>query len=134
MSETLAIVQDPRFAPLFQPGSLGEVPIVARFRARATCRARSTAWWSRMTRLLVLDYKTNWPPPETPEEVAPAYVAQLAAYRAALRLMFPGRALRAALVWTDGPKLMEIPSNLLDRAERRILAEGASLDVPGVRT
>ena len=31
VSETLAIVQDPRFAPLFQPGSLGEVPIVARF-------------------------------------------------------------------------------------------------------
>jgi hypothetical protein len=42
--------------------------------------------------------------------------------------------LRAALVWTDGPKLMEIPSNLLYRAEQRILAEGASLDVPGVRT
>ena len=74
--------------------------------------------------LLVLDYKTNRPPPETPEEVAPAYVAQLASYRAALRLMFPGRALRAALVWTDGPKLMEIPSNLLDRAERRILDGG----------
>ena len=87
-----------------------------------------------MSALLVLDYKTNRPPPETPEEVAPAYVAQLAAYRAALRLMFPGRSLRAALVWTDGPKLMEIPSNLLDRAEQRILAEGASLDVPGVRT
>jgi hypothetical protein len=29
---------------------------------------------------------------------------------------------------------MEIPSNLLYRAEQRILAEGASLDVPGVRT
>jgi ATP-dependent helicase/nuclease subunit A len=48
--------------------------------------------------------------------------------------MYPGRALRAALVWTDGPKLMEIPSNLLDQAEHRILAEGASLDVQGVRT
>jgi ATP-dependent helicase/nuclease subunit A len=84
--------------------------------------------------LLVLDYKTNRPPPETPEEVAPSYVAQLAAYRTALRLMFPGRALRAALIWTDGPKLMEIPSNLLDCAERRILEGGASLDVQGVRT
>ena len=34
VSETLAIVQDPRFAPLFQPGSLGEVPIVARIAAK----------------------------------------------------------------------------------------------------
>jgi ATP-dependent helicase/nuclease subunit A len=133
VSETLAIVQDPRFAPLFQPGSLGEVPIVARF-AKGDLSGQIDRLMVSYSALLVLDYKTNRPPPETPEEVAPAYVAQLAAYRAALRLMFPGRSLRAALVWTDGPKLMEIPSNLLDRAEQRILAEGASLDVPGVRT
>jgi ATP-dependent helicase/nuclease subunit A len=133
VSETLAIVQDPRFAPLFQPGSLGEVPIVARF-GRGDLSGQIDRLAVLDDALLVLDYKTNRPPPETPEEVAPAYVAQLAAYRAALRLMFPGRALRAALVWTDGPKLMEIPSNLLDRAERRILEGGASLDVQGVRT
>jgi ATP-dependent helicase/nuclease subunit A len=120
VSETLAIVQDPRFAPLFQPGSLGEVPIVARF-GKGDLSGQIDRLVVLEDALLVLDYKTNRPPPETPEEVAPGYVAQLAAYRAALRLMFPGRALRAALVWTDGPKLMEIPSNLLDRAERRIL-------------
>lgn len=133
VSETLAIVQDPRFAPLFQPGSLGEVPIVARL-GKGDLSGQIDRLAVLDDALLVLDYKTNRPPPETPEEVAPAYVAQLAAYRAALRLMFPGRALRAALVWTDGPKLMEIPSNLLDRAERRILEGGASLDVQGVRT
>jgi ATP-dependent helicase/nuclease subunit A len=133
VSETLAIVQDPRFAPLFQPGSLGEVPIVARF-PKGDLSGQIDRLVVSDDALLVLDYKTNRPPPQTPEDVAPAYVAQLAAYRAALRLMFPGRSLQAALVWTDGPKLMEIPSNLLDRAEHRILAEGASLDVPGVRT
>ena len=84
--------------------------------------------------ILVLDYKTNRPPPNSPDEVAPAYVAQLAAYRAALRELFRDRPLRAAIVWTDGPKLMEIPSTLLDRAERRILEGVASLDVPEVRT
>ena len=123
VSESLAIVQDPRFAPLFQPGSLGEVPIVARF-GKGDLSGQIDRLAVLDDALLVLDYKTNRPPPETPEEVAPAYVAQLAAYRAALRLMFPGRALRAALVWTDGPKLMEIPSNLLDHAERRILERG----------
>ena len=133
VSATLAIVQDPRFAPLFQPGSLGEVPIVARF-PKGDLSGQIDRLVVSDDALLVLDYKTNRPPPQTPEDVAPAYVAQLAAYRAALRLMFPGRSLQAALVWTDGPKLMEIPSNLLDRAEHRILAEGASLDVPGVRT
>ena len=37
------------------------------------------------------------------------------------RRLFPGRSLRAALLWTDGPRLMEIPSTLLDDAERRLL-------------
>jgi ATP-dependent helicase/nuclease subunit A len=123
VSESLAIAQSPIFAPLFQPGSLGEVPIVARF-PKGDLSGQIDRLAVLDDALLVLDYKTNRPPPETPEEVALAYVAQLASYRAALRLMFPGRALRAALVWTDGPKLMEIPSNLLDRAERRILDGG----------
>jgi ATP-dependent helicase/nuclease subunit A len=133
VSETLAIVQNPDFAPLFRPGSLGEVPIVARFGAR-DLSGQIDRVAVEENALLILDYKTNRPPPSTPEEVAPAYVAQLAAYRAALRLVFPARALRAAIVWTDGPKLMEIPSILLDRAERRILEGGPSLDVQGVHT
>ena len=89
VSETLAIVQDPRFAPLFQPGSLGEVPIVARFAARADLSGQIDRLVVSDDALLVLDYKTNRPPPETPEEVAPAYVAQLAAYRAALQAHVP---------------------------------------------
>jgi ATP-dependent helicase/nuclease subunit A len=127
VSETLAIVRDPRFAPLFSSGSLGEVPVVARFGDGDDARELS-GQIDRLAvlddALLVLDYKTNRPPPSTPEEVAPGYIAQLAAYRAALRLMFPARALRAAILWTDGPKLMEIPPTLLDLAERRILPEG----------
>jgi ATP-dependent helicase/nuclease subunit A len=137
VSETLAIVQDTRFAPLFAAGSLSEVPVVARLGEGDGARILS-GQIDRLAilddALLVLDYKTNRPPPSSPQEVAPGYIAQLAAYRAALRLMFPERALRAAIIWTDGPKLMEIPSTLLDLAERRMLQEGPSLDVPGVRT
>jgi ATP-dependent helicase/nuclease subunit A len=84
--------------------------------------------------LLILDYKTNRPPPSEPGQVALGYIAQLAAYRLTLRGLFPDRELRAAIVWTDGPKLMEIPSTLLDDAERRILAPRPSLDVRGTRT
>jgi ATP-dependent helicase/nuclease subunit A len=135
--ESLAIVEDARFAPLFAPGSLGEVPVVARIGVGEQARELS-GQIDRLAilgdALLILDYKTNRPPPQEPGEVAEAYVAQLAAYRMALRDMFPARALRAAIVWTDGPKLMEIPSTLLDDAERRILGRGPSLDVAGTRT
>jgi ATP-dependent helicase/nuclease subunit A len=59
------------------------------------------------------------------EEVAPAYIAQLAAYRRALKGLYPKLPLRAALLWTDGPRLMEIPSTSLDAAEARLLSATA---------
>jgi ATP-dependent helicase/nuclease subunit A len=133
VSETLAIVQDTRFAPLFAPGSLSEVPIVARL-GEGDISGQIDRLALLDDALLVLDYKTNRLPPSVLEEVAPGYIAQLAAYRAALRLIFPERTLRAAIIWTDGPKLMEIPSTLLDLAERRMLQKGPSLDLAGART
>jgi ATP-dependent helicase/nuclease subunit A len=124
LAETLAIVRDTRFAPLFQPGSLAEVPVVAEI-GEGENAFEVEGQIDRLVEhgpdLLILDYKTNRPPPERPEDVAPAYIAQLAAYRAALGKLFPGRAIRAALLWTDGPKLMEIPETMLDAAECRLL-------------
>jgi ATP-dependent helicase/nuclease subunit A len=40
----------------------------------------------------------------------------MAIYAAVLAEVFEGRAIEAALVWTDGPKLMPIPENLLARS------------------
>jgi ATP-dependent helicase/nuclease subunit A len=46
----------------------------------------------------------------------PAYLRQLALYRAVLRRIYPDRSIRAALVWTDVPDLMEISAEAMDRA------------------
>ena len=118
VAETLAIVRHADFAPLFRPGSIAEVPIVARI-GNADLEGQIDRLVETEAGLLILDYKTNRPPPKTVEEVAPAYIAQLAAYRTALGKLYPQRPLRAALLWTDGPRLMEIPSTSLDAAERR---------------
>jgi len=137
ITECLAIVQDAGFAPLFQPGSLAEVPVVARI-GDGDKAFELEGQIDRLAEhegdLIILDYKTNRPPPERPEEVAPAYIAQLAAYRLALAPIFPGRKVRAALLWTDGPKLMEIPEAMLDAAECRLMQGGANLDGPEGRT
>ncbi len=66
--------------------------------------------------MLAVDYKTNRPAPGNIEEVSPAYLAQMAAYRAVLTRIYPGRPVRCALLWTDGPRLMELPAVLLDKA------------------
>ena len=120
IAETLAIVREPSFAPLFQPGSLAEVPVVARI-GIYDLEGQIDRLATGEGGLIILDYKTNRPPPQTLDEVSPAYIAQLAGYRTALRGLFPGRPLRAALLWIDGPRLMEIPSPSLDDAERRLL-------------
>jgi ATP-dependent helicase/nuclease subunit A len=122
--ESLAIVSNADFAPLFQPGSLAEVPVVGRIGEGKTAfdlegQIDRLAILGKY--LLILDYKTNRPPPLAEAEVAEAYINQLAAYRMCLRTMFPDKAVRAALLWTDGPRLMEISSTLLDRAERKML-------------
>jgi ATP-dependent helicase/nuclease subunit A len=79
--------------------------------------------------VLIIDFKTNRPPPVEIERVPEAYVLQLAAYRLALARIFPARDIRAALLWTDGPRLMEIPAQRLDEAANRLFVLGrASLD------
>ena len=65
--------------------------------------------------ILVVDYKTDRPAPASVADVGEAYIAQMAAYRAVLSQRWPDRPIRCLLVWTDGPKLMEIPPSALDR-------------------
>jgi ATP-dependent helicase/nuclease subunit A len=38
----------------------------------------------------------------------------MAAYRAALSVIFPGRSIEAALLYTVGPLLIALPAELLD--------------------
>ncbi len=130
VAETLAIVRNEDFAPLFRPGSLAEVPVVARIGEGAAAfdiSGQIDRLVIRENDLLILDYKTNRPPPATEDKVADAYINQLAEYRLALAQLFPGRTLKAALLWTDGPHLMEISSTSLDRAERDMLDRRAAL-------
>mgnify|MGYP006155594513 CR=1 FL=1 len=67
-------------------------------------------------RVLVIDYKTNRPAPDAIAAVDPAYVLPAAVYVAVLKRLYPDRPVEAALVWTDGPKLMPIPETLLAAA------------------
>jgi ATP-dependent helicase/nuclease subunit A len=44
----------------------------------------------------------------------------LSLYRAGLEKLYPDRPIRAALVWTAAPSLMEIPAEALDAALHRL--------------
>ena len=113
-AEVAAILEDPVFAPLFAPGSAAEVPVSGVVGGRVV-----SGQIDRLAvgegEVLVVDFKTNRPPPASVEEVPKAYLRQMAAYRALLREAFPDREIRAGLLWTAAPRLMALPETLLAR-------------------
>ena len=113
LAEVMALLTAPDFAAAFGPDSLAEAPIAGQVGNRLVSgqvdRLLVTA-----DRVLVLDYKTNRPPPTEVSGVAALYLRQMAAYRAVLRLAFPGKRVDCALVWTFGARLMPLPEGLLD--------------------
>ncbi len=85
--------------------------------------------------MLIIDYKTNRAAPSKVEDVAPVYLYQLAAYRLALQEIYPGKPVRAALLWTEVPQIMEIPQAILDTYAAGLWRlDAASLDAAGGRS
>jgi ATP-dependent helicase/nuclease subunit A len=125
--EVMRVLDDPQFADVFAPGSMAETPIIGAPKG-APAAARINGQIDRLavteTRVLVVDYKTNRPPPKDVRDADPAYVAQLAAYRALLEEIYPGRQIACALLWTYEARLMQVPSKMLDHAFARLKIAG----------
>lgn len=115
IAAAFGVLDDARFAPVFGEGSRAEVGISGRF-GDIPISARIDRLVITPETVLVVDYKTNRPAPDHAEDADPAYVLQLAAYVSVLRQLYPDRAVEAALVWTDGPRLTPIPQALMDAA------------------
>jgi ATP-dependent helicase/nuclease subunit A len=114
----LALIADTRFAPVFGAGSRAEVSIVGRLDRPGRSPALVSGQIDRLvvtpSEVLIVDYKTNHAPPNLPTQAPSAYVRQLALYRAVLKKLYPQLPIRAALLWTETPELMEISATALD--------------------
>jgi ATP-dependent helicase/nuclease subunit A len=114
----LALIEDPRFAPVFAPGSRAEVSIAGRLDRPGQPPVSVSGQIDRLvvtpSEVLIVDYKTNHAPPGMEVEAPSAYVRQLALYRAVLKKLYPQLPVRAALLWTETPEFMEISSPALD--------------------
>ncbi|WP_411816643.1 double-strand break repair helicase AddA [Hyphococcus sp. DH-69] len=125
--EVLTVLTDEKFSAVFAPGSRAEVPIVGR-PANAPADLRINGQIDRLVitekQVLVVDYKTNRPPPHDVVKVDPTYVAQMAAYRALLQEIYPEHEIICALLWTFDARLMELPGEILDHAFARIKSMG----------
>jgi len=115
----LGVLGDPQFAPVFGPGSRPEVAIAGAAAALPdglSISGRIDRLVVEADRVLIVDFKTNRPAPARIEDADPAYIIQMAAYVAILAEVYPGRRIEAALVWTDGPRLMAVPEHIMSEA------------------
>ncbi|WP_439468279.1 double-strand break repair helicase AddA [Blastomonas fulva] len=107
-----AVIDHPDWADIFGPGALAEAPIAAVVGLNVV-----TGTVDRLLiepdRVLVVDFKTSRRPPRSLEQLPIAHVRQMAAYVAALRLIFPGRVVEAGLLYTATPQLFVLPDALL---------------------
>ncbi|HDZ73070.1 MAG TPA: double-strand break repair helicase AddA [Aurantimonas coralicida] len=131
IDSALGVMAEPAFAPIFAAGSRAEISVAGDISLGGrTYRVNGTI--DRLavtdTRVLIVDYKTNRPPPRTLDAVAPAYILQLALYRELLKPLYPAHAIEAALVFTEAPLLIALAPSLMDAviARRSTVAAGAT--------
>ena len=113
LHEVLGLLGEAWMQAALGPGSLAEAPLAGEVNGRLIA-GQVDRLKVEPDRVLVLDYKTNRPPPEHVDQVAPLYLRQMAAYRTLLRAAFPGRVVECALVWTYGARFMALPDAVLD--------------------
>ncbi|WP_297007084.1 double-strand break repair helicase AddA [Thalassospira sp. UBA6510] len=111
-NETLGIFDNPAFAPVFAPGSRAEVPLVG-IVGGDVVSAQIDRLVVRDDEVMIVDYKTNRPPPRDVEDTPRAYRRQMSIYRAALAQMYPGKTVRCFILWTNGPWMVELPEHIL---------------------
>jgi len=122
----LAVIGDPGFSALFAPDALAEAPIAAVVEGLVVS--------GTVDRLVVgpdgvrvVDFKTGRRAPGSVEEIPPYHLRQMAAYSAALAVIFPGRRIEAALLYTAGPTLHVLPDALLAAHKADLVATEQSL-------
>jgi len=119
LDAAMGVLTDPQFDEVFGEGGRPEAPIIGTapdLPAGTIINGRVDRLIVTETDVLIIDFKTDRPPPKTADKVGASYLLQMAAYRAVLRKAYPGHTIRAALVWTDGPALMPLPADLLEKA------------------
>ncbi|WP_038035804.1 double-strand break repair helicase AddA [Thermopetrobacter sp. TC1] len=119
--EVKRLLDNPDYAALFGPDSRAEVPLAARI-ASADGEMMVAGQIDRLVvterEVIVADYKTMRPPPKSIDKVPEDHIRQLALYALAMRSLWPDRPVRALLIYTAEPEIIEIPPERLKAAAK----------------
>lgn len=128
---SLAMLDTPDFAELFGPHALAEVPLAATVGGQVIAGTADRLLVTSET-VTVLDFKTARRPPATLEEIPETTLRQMAAYVAALEAIYPGREVRAAVLYTQTPRSIALPAELMASYKARFDAGQESFALPPV--
>ncbi|WP_324742765.1 double-strand break repair helicase AddA [Tsuneonella sp. CC-YZS046] len=110
----LVVLASPDWEDVFAPGALAEVPLAATVDGQVVTGTVDRLLISP-DRITVVDFKTARRAPAGLEEVPGGILRQMGAYAAALREIYPGREVTAALLYTQVPILIPISADVLER-------------------
>ncbi len=117
--DALTIISDPDFADIFGPDALAEAPIAAVTTDGSVVTGTADRLLIEEGRVRVIDFKTGRAVPASPADIPVPHLRQMAAYAAALEVIFPGRRVEAALLYSSGPTLHALPPALLEAYKPR---------------
>jgi len=126
----LNVIEDARFAQLFGPDSLAEAPIAAVTGNGLVVSGTVDRLRVTPDLIQVVDFKTGRQIPLHAEDIPAYHARQMAAYVEALGVIFPGRAIEATLLYTNGPKLLVVPPDVLDKHKPGFAPTQQSYDLP----
>ncbi|MDD3021281.1 MAG: double-strand break repair helicase AddA [Alphaproteobacteria bacterium] len=108
LTEVLDILDDPVFASVFGTNSLAEVPLTGEIEPGRILSGQIDRLVVEKDRILIVDFKTNRPSPKSEADIPQEYKDQLRAYKHAISMVYPGKPIHCALLWTDRALLMPI--------------------------
>ena len=131
LASSLAVLGEPGFAEIFGPDALAEVPLAAIVKGQVVAGIADRLLVTP-EKVTVVDFKTARRPPTGIDEVQSSVIRQMAAYAAALEAIYPGREVACALLYTQAPRLIEIPADVIADAKSALSTNEESYPPTGV--
>jgi ATP-dependent helicase/nuclease subunit A len=131
LGAALTVLDHPGFAAIFSGAALAEVPLAATVGGVVVAGTADRLLIEEGC-VTVVDFKTTRRPPASVADVPVATLRQMAAYVAALQAIYPDRDVRAGLLYTHAPILIELAPELLAQHKNALQTAQQSYALPDI--
>ncbi len=113
LQAAMQVLAIPEWTELFSSQALAEAPLAAIVGGQVISGTVDRLLVSA-ERIRVVDFKSTSRPPDDLSDIPVQTIRQMAAYVAALEVIYPGRTIEAAVLYTHAPLLLALPDRVLE--------------------